>query len=332
MSRKLSPVRPRQAKLYNSAKGVSEDLWLTGTIQAKAHREKWLREKSRALLFPSTMNTTFHKLASACGRMATTLRHWRFRTPVGYVTASTAAVGTTALTVLGGAPVPLLCILAPIILFPTLLFAHFTKPRPVSLLGYIRLHPAYFFLTATVLLSTLISILSIFHASHIGANVTSPEDGLPWREGLTARVWWEKPTSRGMEDGFVETAQNLGFLYEPVQSIHDANFRIWFDSWEHHCKWLTAYAFVSLDPNPHTLGSQTADIHLCKFTTPLTGRRPADYSIVAHEVAHIFAAQPHFGDGLMSEGGGNGAERFTEHEIYTMRNMINVFRSSIEPR
>ena len=134
-----------------------------------------------------------------------------------------------------------------------------------------------------------------------------------------------------MEGGFDETAQNLGFTYEPVQSIHDDNFRIWFDSWAHHCKWLTAYAFVSLDPNPHTLGSQTGDVHLCKFTTPLTGRRPADYSIVAHEVAHIFAAQPRFGDGLMAEGG-NGAERFTEHELDTMRNKINVFRYSIEPK
>ena len=135
-----------------------------------------------------------------------------------------------------------------------------------------------------------------------------------------------------MENGFGETAETLGFSYERAQSIHDANFRIWFDSWAYGCKWLTAYGFSSLDATPSTFGSQTGDIYICKFTTPLTGRRPSDYSLMAHEAAHIFAAQPHFGNGLMMEGGGNGADRFTEKEVDTMCNKIAAFHSSIEPK
>ena len=143
-------------------------------------------------------------------------------------------------------------------------------------------------------------------------------------------MWWEIAPSQGMENGFVETAETLGFSHERAQSIHDANFRIWFDSWAYGCKWLTAYGFASLDATPSTFGSQTDDIYICKFTTPLTGRRPSDDSLMAHEAAHIFAAQPHVGNGLMAHGGGNGADQFTETEVESMRNKINAFHSSIE--
>ena len=57
-----------------------------------------------------------------------------------------------------------------------------------------------------------------------------------------------------------------------------------------------------------------------------------DDSLMPHEAAHIFAAQPHVGNGLMAHGGGNGADRFTEIEVESMRNKINAFHSSIEPK
>ena len=242
-------------------------------------------------------------------------------------------MGVTALTALmAGTDLPYLCAIALIILGLILLFAKITKPRPISLVPYICLHPAYFFLSTTMVLSTLISVLSIFHASHIDANGTAPKDGQPWRRDLAARVWWGKAPSQEMENGFVYTAQTLGFSYERVQSIQDANFRIWFDSWAYQCKWLTTYAFVSLDPNPSTFGGQTGDISICKLTIQLTRRRPSDYSLMAHEAAHIFAAQPHFGNGLMGQGGGNGTDRFTDKEVETMRNKINASHSSIGPK
>ena len=52
---------------------------------------------------------------------------------------------------------------------------------------------------------------------------------------------------------------------------------------------------------------------------------------MAHEAAHIFATQPHFEEGLMDHGAGNGAERFTGEEIETMRDKIRDFRTSTEP-
>ena len=170
--------------------------------------------------------------------------------------------------------------------------------------------------------------LTMLHVPHISANVTNPADGQPWRDALPAPVWWQTPPSQEMENGLSNTARLLGVQYKRVQSVHDANLRVWADSWAYKCKWITSHAFISLDSTPSPCGGQTGDIYFCRLTTPITVRKLSDYSIIAHEAAHIFAAQPHFGDGLMAKGGGKHAQWFTDEEVRTMRTRINNFRNS----
>ena len=101
-------------------------------------------------------------------------------------------------------------------------------------------------------------------------------------------MWWEIAPSQGMENGFDETAETLGFSHERAQSIHDANFRIWFDICAYGCKWLTAYGFASLDATPSTFGSQTDDIYICKFHNTTHG--PATF----RRLPHGPRSRPHF--------------------------------------
>ena len=191
----------------------------------------------------------------------------------------------------------------------------------------------YFFtwLTIAVAVPTLIGVPVALHIPHISANTTGPAEGKPWREGLAVRVWWQNPPNQEMEDGLVDTARKFRISYERVQSVDHANLRVWFKSWAHSCKWLRAYAFVSLEANPSSCGGHSADIYLCRLTTPFKDHELSDRTIIAHEAAHIFAAQPHFGDGLMAEGGGTYAHWFTAEEIKSMRDRINNFRTSVKP-
>ena len=168
------------------------------------------------------------------------------------------------------------------------------------------------------------------HNQQVAAKLTEPEEGLPWREGLVARVYWNSPPSPDMRDGFAETVRLLGFSYEDVDSAGEANLRIWPQSWQYYCKWPTTLGFASLDPEPGSLGSQNGIIHICKFTTPIKLHPSSDYSVMAHETAHIFAAQVHIPNGgLMGPGGGDGSQRFNETEIETMCKNINDFHDSV---
>ncbi len=184
------------------------------------------------------------------------------------------------------------------------------------------------YLAIVVAVPTLIGVPVAFHQKHVTANTTIPEEGRPWREGLPARVWWQESPTQEMESGLVDAAKALGINYERVQSVNQANLRVWLGSWAYKCKWLAAYAFVSLEPRPSACGGQTGDIYVCRYKTPFADRHISDRAVIAHEAGHIFAAQPHFGDGLMAEGGGTYAYWFTDEELEAMRTRISEFRGS----
>ena len=169
----------------------------------------------------------------------------------------------------------------------------------------------------------------IEHKQRIEERLMPIEDARPWPEGLTARVYWNKDPSEEIRKGFSDTVKLLGFNYVDVESIKEANLRIWLNSWEYHCKWPAIEGFVSLDPNPGHLGSQVGDLHICKITTPYTWHRLTEYSLMAHETAHLLAAQEHIGKGLMAEGGGDGSRWFNDTEVKTMCGKIDSFHKSV---
>ena len=188
-----------------------------------------------------------------------------------------------------------------------------------------------FLALATITVLTIITGVTVgIHAKHLTKVRTIPADGQPWREDLTVKVYWHKPASRDAHNGLTDAVKVLGFQYEIVATEDEANLHVWPDSWAQLCKWPSTLAFASLDPTPSSKGSQTGDIHICRFTTPFKKHPSSDYSIVAHEAAHILAAQAHFGEGLMAEGGGNGAPWFTQEEIRAMCDKINDFHRSAE--
>ncbi len=191
-------------------------------------------------------------------------------------------------------------------------------------------NPFGFALCAITLVTTIIACLALYEYFNIQANTTLPEEGRPWREGLPARVWWQEPPTQEVEDSLAETAKLLGVVYERVHSREEANLRVWIDSWAYQCKWGGSYAVASVERNPNVCGGETGDIYVCRFNTPFADRPTADHSVISHEAGHIFAAQPHFGDGLMARGGGDYAERGTDEEVRTMRTRIKEFRESVE--
>ena len=159
---------------------------------------------------------------------------------------------------------------------------------------------------------------------------TLPEDSEVWREDLPLKVYWSKQPSEELNAGFSDTVEVLGFNYENVDSVEDANIRIWLDSWRRSCKWMKTAGFVSPDPNPSEQGAQTGEIHICQFTTPFKDHPLTDdYSTITHETAHLLPAQSHFGTGLMAKGGGDGSPRLSKMEIKTMRHKIDTFHESV---
>ena len=160
---------------------------------------------------------------------------------------------------------------------------------------------------------------------------TLPEDSEVWQEDLPLKVYWNKQPSEELNAGFSDTVEVLGFNYESVDSVEDANIRIWLDSRSRSCKWMKTAGFVSPDPNPSEQGAQTGEIHICQFTTPFKDHPLIDdYSTITHETAHLLAAQPHFGTGLMAKGGGDGSPRLSKTEIQTMRHKIDAFHELVK--
>ena len=201
---------------------------------------------------------------------------------------------------------------------------------PATIRGAWKNPYVFSILAALVAIPLLIGVPVAFHQKYVTANTTLPEEGHPWRQGLPARVWWQEPPTQELETGLAEAAKELGIAYERIESVDLANLRVWLNSWTYKCKWLSAHAFVSLDPSPSACGAQTGDIYLCRYTTPFADREISDRAVIAHEAAHIFAAQPHFGDGLMAEGGGTYAHWFTDEELQAMRAQISEYRISTQ--
>ena len=185
--------------------------------------------------------------------------------------------------------------------------------------------------TATLIMAFSIILLATYagHNVYIEPRLTTPPEGQPWEKNLTAKVYWSKDPSRGMELGFRDTAHLLGFEYERAHTKEEANFLIWFDSWAHMCKWLQTAAFVDLDPNPGPQGARQAEMHVCSITVPWGMAINSGYSLIAHEAAHVFPAVDHFGTGLMAVGGGDGSPWFSEEDIDMMCQRINKFHQSV---
>ena len=157
------------------------------------------------------------------------------------------------------------------------------------------------------------------------------ENARAWQRGLVARVYWSEPVSGEMRKGFADTVRLLGYNYVDVDSVGEANFRIWIDSWKDYCRWPSSEGFAVPDPEPGERGSQTGAVHICRMRAPLNWNRLSDYALIKHEVAHVIAAQEHIGSGLMAEGGGGGSESFNEMEIQAMCDKINALPEPLRP-
>ena len=184
-----------------------------------------------------------------------------------------------------------------------------------------------------ILLIPTLSILTctthLSHMGNIGNQIASPGQSKPWQKELPARVYWNEQPNPDMEQGLADTAKLLGFRYEEATTAESANIQIWPNSWMHSCKWLETTAFVSLDRDPPMEGAQTANIYICRFTFPWE-KKITDYSLMAHEGAHVFADIGHFGEGLMGSGEGNGSTWFNEEETKELCKRINKFHDSVE--
>ena len=90
---------------------------------------------------------------------------------------------------------------------------------------------AFPWLTAIVAIPTLMAAVVGIDMLHLVVSTTTPDDGLPWREELPAKVWWQKPPTPEMEKGLADTTETLGITYERSQSLEDGNLRVWPDSW-----------------------------------------------------------------------------------------------------
>ena len=274
-----------------------------------------------------------------CARkgLTTKLNNAQFRGANGYllrVAILVIAACLNVLAILWAGPPQITWFIAGLGIIITVIVLHMKKRWnriPTTIRGAWKNPYVFSCLAIVVAIPTLIGAPVALHQKHVTANTTSPEEGLPWREGLPARVWWQNPPTQEMESGLTDTAKEFGITYEPVQFFDNANLRVWAGSWAYSCKWLNAYAFVSLDPNPSAYGSQTGDIYVCRYSTPFKDRQLSERTIIAHEVGHIFAGQPHFGNGLMALGGGTYADWFTDEEIEVMRSKIKEFRASIKP-
>ena len=190
--------------------------------------------------------------------------------------------------------------------------------------------PIYLALITLTALTMMEGLAFQKHSEYIDQVTTAPKEGTPWREGLTVKVYWDERIPEEARRGLADTTKVLGFQYETAATQNEANLHVWPDSWAKKCKWPSTKAFASLDRSPDIQGSQWGEIFICGFKNPFIKNELNDYSIMAHETAHILAAQPHFGDGLMAEAGGNGAHWFTEEEIKSMCEKISDYRKSLK--
>ena len=190
--------------------------------------------------------------------------------------------------------------------------------------------PALRTLGIAIIISTGTSMLYVGHMYQMDGELIPPSEGKPWTQDLTARVYWSKQPSQEIQNGFADTIKLLGFNHRTVDSTQEANIRVQLDSWDRLCKWPTIKGFAILDPNPGPKGGRTGEIHICRFSTPLIiPPGMTDRGLIAHETAHIFAAQEHTDSGLMKQGGGDGFSWFNQDEIREMCDRIDQFHQSV---
>ena len=159
----------------------------------------------------------------------------------------------------------------------------------------------------------------------------SPEQSQPWKESLTATVYWGEEPSQQAKAGFEKTAALLGVAFRYVEEEKEANLRIWPDTKiKYLCKLGETAGFASPSPITGDQGLESGDIHICRWTLPSDMPRPSEYALMAHEAAHLLAAVGHHsGKGLMVKGGG-GFQWFTDEEIHCMLNRIRAFREEAQ--
>ena len=161
----------------------------------------------------------------------------------------------------------------------------------------------------------------------------SPEKSEPWKEGLTAKVYWGEEPSEQAKAGFEMTAALLGVAFRYVEEENEANLRIWPDTKiKYLCKLGETAGFASPSPITGDRGLESGDIHICRWTLPSKVPPPSDHALMAHETAHLLAGVGHHtGEGLMVKGGG-GFHWFTDEEIHCMLNRIRAFRGDAQQK
>ena len=184
--------------------------------------------------------------------------------------------------------------------------------------------------------SITIAVLAIaihLETGRVTGNLIIPEQSQPWKEGLTANVYWGKNPSEETRAGFEDTATLLGVQFRYVGEAGEANIRIWPDTKiKHYCKLGTTAGFVSPGPIKGNQGQESGDIYQCRWMWRLDNPHLTDYSLTAHETAHLLAAVGHFGEGLMAHMGGDGSQWFSEEDIEHMCDRINKFRDSMSQK
>ena len=165
-----------------------------------------------------------------------------------------------------------------------------------------------------------------YETGRVSDDLISWEQSQPWRKGLTANVYWDKAPSEETRAGFERTAILLDVRFEHVSEGDEANIRIWPDTETRgYCKLGTIAGFVSRDPITEDEGLESGDIYLCRWLWRPDKPHLTDYSLMAHETAHLLAGVGHHpGGGLMAEMGGDRSQWFSEEEIRWMCDRINT--------
>ena len=200
-----------------------------------------------------------------------------------------------------------------------------TESKKWSVIGILG---AIGFLIPGIAITTM-AIASGFEQERVTETLISPEHSQPWKEGLTANVYWDKKPSLETRAGFEDTAKLLGVQFRHVSEVDEGNIRIWLDTKINgYCKLGTVAGFVSPTPIRGNKGQESGDIYLCRWTMRPDKFYQTDYSVMAHETAHLLAAVGHFGEGLMAPKGGDGSQWFSEEEIEHMCDRIKNFRET----
>ena len=179
------------------------------------------------------MKSLTRKMASARVRLTIRLRSAQFRGANGYllraaILAVAACLNVLVILWMGDPRVTWLIAGFFIIITVIVLYRQKRWNRiPATTRGAWKNPYVFSCLAVVIAVPTLIGVPVAFHQKHVTANTTGPDEGRPWREELTARVWWQKPPTQEMESGLADTAKALGITYERVESVDHANLRVW---------------------------------------------------------------------------------------------------------